>query len=274
MSRPTHPFHILDPSPWPLVSSFSAFIWAIGMVLYGRDVSMSFFDVEIPFGLMTLIVGTVMLALGAYGWWQDVITESGSGVHTSAVKLGFRYGMVLFLLSEVLFFGVFFAAYFNAGLAPNAFIGNVWPPHGMKTFDPGGLPFLNTLILLLSGTTVTWAHENLLNKRMKEAAKMTAITVGLGALFTVFQACEYAHAPFEIGDNIYSSIFFIATGFHGVHVIIGTIFLGVCYVRIQSGHFTTKDHFGFEAAAWYWHFVDVVWLFLFVSVYCWGCASS
>ena len=272
MSKPTHPFHILDPSPWPLCASISALVWTIGLILYAREVNISLASIEVPAGLITLLSGTVMLFASSYGWWCDVVKESKTSAHTNKVKLGLRYGMVLFIVSEACFFVAFFGAYFYAGFSPTEAIGSVWPPAGMKTFHPADLPFLNTLILLCSGSTITWAHEHLLNNEIKKATRMTAITVCLGLFFSVLQGVEYAHSPFAIEDNIYASIFFITTGLHGVHVIIGTIFLTVCFFRLKAKHFKPTDHFGFEAAAWYWHFVDIVWLFLFFSIYCWGAA--
>jgi heme/copper-type cytochrome/quinol oxidase subunit 3 len=255
-----HPYHIVDPSPWPFLSSMAAFFLVSGIILWIRD-----------FGPWVMIGATGLLIYTLWNWWKDVTDESMTeGLHPPIVRQGFRYGMVFFIASEVMFFAVFFWAYFNAGINPSESIGSVWPPKGLQTFDPYQLPLLNTVILLLSGTTVTWAHHLLIDGDSKGAVEKTAYTVLLGMLFTVCQAFEYMHAPFSLSENIYTSAFFIATGFHGAHVIIGTIFLAVCYKRLEKGHFTKDDHFGFEAAAWYWHFVDVVWLFLFFSIYIWG----
>jgi cytochrome c oxidase subunit 3 len=210
-----------------------------------------------------------------YLWWRDVVREAThEGYHTKIVQLGMRYGMVLFIASEVMFFVAWFWAYFNASLFPTEAMGGTWPPEGIETFDPWGLPFLNTLILLMSGVTVTWAHHELREGNQKKMLRALAITILLGLLFTGVQAYEYAHAAFGFTDGIYPTTFFMATGFHGFHVIIGTIFLIVCYVRGAKGHFKPDHHFGFEAAAWYWHFVDVVWLFLFVCIYWWGAGPS
>ncbi len=269
-AKQNHPYHMVEPSPWPLITSLSAFVWVVGIVLWAREVTLTVDELTLPAGLITLCSGTAMLFASAFGWWRDVVKESLSSVHTNEVRKGFHYGMVLFILSEVSFFAAFFWGYFYSGLFPTEAIGGTWPPQGMETFEPGDLPFLNTIILLLSGTTITWAHELLLKNDTKGAVRLSWITVALGFLFTAMQALEYAHSPFGIGDNVYASIFFIATGFHGLHVIIGTLFILVNTFRLKSGHFSAKDHFGFEAAAWYWHFVDVVWLFLFVSVYWWG----
>ncbi|UFN51437.1 cytochrome c oxidase subunit 3 [Roseomonas sp. OT10] len=259
-----HPYHLVDPSPWPLVTAFAAGTMLLGIVMlahYGNHWLL-------PLGVLAVLVCMA-------GWWRDVIKEARTpGIHTPIVRIGMRYGMALFIASEVMFFVAFFWAFFHFALYPEHVSGAaapaVWPPHGIHTFDPFGLPFLNTMILLLSGCTVTWAHHSLIEGDRKGMLQGLALTVGLGMLFTFFQAYEYAEAPFAFTGGIYPSTFFLATGFHGFHVIVGTIFLAVCLVRAYLGHFTPQRHFGFEAAAWYWHFVDVVWLFLFVCVYVWG----
>jgi cytochrome c oxidase subunit III len=190
--------------------------------------------------------------------------------HTPVVKLGLRYGMSLFIASEVMFFAAFFWAFFSSSLYPSEAIGHVWPPANIEPMETFHLPLMMTLILLLSGTTVTWAHHAIVEGDRRTASVALGLTVILGVLFSSFQMYEYGHAHFGFKDGIYPSTFYMATGFHGFHVIIGTIFLAVCWFRVNAGHFTPKSHFGFEAAAWYWHFVDVVWLFLFVSIYWWG----
>jgi len=257
-SSKTHPFHILEPSPWPLVSSVGALLMALGAVLWMREYT------QIVFW-----VGTGIVLYSAFGWWRDVIAESKVD-HTRPVKVGLRYGMALFIVSEVMFFAAFFWAFFNSSLMPTDQMGNVWPPKGIETLDPFDLPYINTLLLLLSGTTLTWAHHSLVEGNMKDAAQKTALTVIIGFVFLCVQMFEYSHVSFSLDGGIYPSTFFLATGFHGVHVFIGVCFLAVCYFRTKAGHFTPDDHFGFEAAAWYWHFVDVVWLFLFVCIYWWG----
>lgn len=260
VSAPKHPFHLVDPSPWPLVTSGSLLILAIGGVLFMHGK-----------GSLPFYIGLGMLLASAFFWWRDVIRESNTpGIYTPQVEQGLRSGMVLFIASEVMFFAGFFWAYFHAALSPVEATGHMWPPKGIKTFDPFHLPYFNTLLLLLSGTTVTWAHHALLEGKRKEVLQGLGLTVALGVTFSIVQAIEYAHAAFALKDGIYPSTFFLATGFHGVHVIIGTIFLAVCWFRAWRGEFTEKHHVGFEAAAWYWHFVDVVWLFLFVSIYWWG----
>ena len=255
-----HPYHLVDPSPWPAVGAMSAFVLAIGMILWMHDHT-----------ILVMLVGVAAVMGTMFFWFRDVVRESQSGLyHTPVVNLGIRYGMVLFIASEVMFFAAFFWAYFAAALYPTEAIGGVWPPAGTVTFDPFTLPFLNTLILLLSGCTVTWAHHALREGNRRDLIRGLQLTVALGVLFTVVQGYEYSHAAFGFSDDVYTSTFYMATGFHGFHVIVGTIMLAVCLIRAQRGHFTNEEHFGFEAAAWYWHFVDVVWLFLFVAVYWWG----
>jgi cytochrome c oxidase subunit 3 len=227
-------------------------------------------------GALLLSLGLAMIIYSMFVWWRDVVRESTFlGHHTSPVQLGLRYGMILFIASEVMFFLAFFWAFFHSSLAPSVEIGAVWPPKGISVLDPWEVPFLNTIILLSSGASVTWAHHALLAgpevpRQKSEAVTALAITVALALVFTGFQAYEYFEAPFTISDGIYGSTFYLSTGFHGFHVIVGTIFLFICLLRLTKNHFTKTHHFGFEAAAWYWHMVDVIWLFLFVCVYYWG----
>ncbi|EFH09842.1 cytochrome c oxidase subunit 3 [Pseudoroseomonas cervicalis] len=259
-----HPYHLVDPSPWPMTASLAAGLMVFGIILFAQH------GTHWVFGL-----GLLGVLVSMYFWFRDVVREARTpGIHTPVVRLGMRYGMVLFIASEVMFFVAFFWAYFHFALYPEHVSGAakaIWPPAGIQTFDPFHLPLLNTLILLLSGCTVTWAHHALLENDRKGMLQGLGLTVLLGLTFTFFQAVEYAEAPFAFhGGGIYPSVFFLATGFHGFHVIVGTIFLAVCWFRARAGHFTPQRHFGFEAAAWYWHFVDVVWLFLFVCVYVLG----
>ncbi|MBJ6359882.1 cytochrome c oxidase subunit 3 [Paenibacillus sp. MAHUQ-46] len=257
-----HPFHLVDPSPWPIFASFSAFFMLVGAVMYMHAYSGGFF---------LLVTGALILAYSFIVWWRDVIREGTFyGLHTKAVQTGLRYGVILFILSEVMLFVAIFWAFFHSSLAPTIEIGGVWPPAGIEVINPWEIPFLNTLLLLTSGASVTWAHHALLSDKNDEAFRALIVTVVLAIIFTGFQAFEYFEAPFTIASGIFGSTFFLSTGFHGFHVIIGTIFLFVCTIRVYLGHFSKGHHFGFEAAAWYWHMVDVVWLFLFVCVYYWG----
>ena len=262
-SAKTHPFHILSPDPWPIIGAFSALIMASGAIAWMHKAAGG----PWIFGL-----GTAAVLFTFYGWWAKVIAEANGGDHTPIVQLHLRYGMILFIASEVMFFVAWFWAYFNAALYPSHVeaVGGVWPPAGIEVLDPFVFPLLNTLILLLSGTTVTWAHHSLIHNDREGLKTGLWLTILLGLTFSAIQAFEYMHAEFAFAGNIYGSTFYMATGFHGFHVIVGTIFLIVCLIRAYKGDFTPKQHFGFEAAAWYWHFVDVVWLFLFISIYVWG----
>ena len=254
-----HPYHLVEPSPWPAVGATAALATALGAVLYMH---------EKPFGTVLVIVGFLLILGTMFFWWRDVIREAEyQGHHSLVVQIGMRYGMMLFISSEVMFFVAFFWAFFDASLFPD---GGVWPPEGIETFDPWDIPLINTLILLTSSCTVTWAHHGIIAGDRNALTKGLALTVFLGVIFTGFQIYEYDHATFAFTDGIYASTFYLATGFHGFHVFVGTMFLLVCYFRARAGHFTPEHHFGLEAAAWYWHFVDVVWIFLFASIYIWG----
>ncbi len=272
-SHGNHPYHLVEPSKWPIVGATGALLTMFGLILFLHPSTLGsglepFFD---TIGLWVIAPGVVVTMMTMMGWWRDVIDEATvQKLHTHFVQIGLRYGMALFIVSEVMFFSAFFWAFFDASLFPKEAAGFVWPPEGVEIFEPFGLPLLNTIILLTSGMTVTWAHHDIREGNMALATRMLGITVGLGVLFTLLQAWEYAHAPFAFTDGIYPSTFFLATGFHGFHVIVGTMFLAVCWLRCAKGHFQADHHFGFEAAAWYWHFVDVVWLFLFTFVYVWS----
>jgi len=258
----SHPFHLVDFSPWPIFGSLAAFTSTLGGVMYIHAYTGGGFIVS--FGLIILIYTFFV-------WWRDVIREATfEGHHTLAVQNGLRYGIILFIVSEVIFFFAFFWAFFHSSLAPTVELGAVWPPHGIQVLNPWEVPFLNTVILLSSGAAVTWAHHGLLAGKPKTTSVALVVTIILAIIFTAFQVIEYLEAPFTISDGIYGTTFFLATGFHGFHVFVGTCFLTVCLLRHRAYHFSKNHHFGFEAAAWYWHFVDVVWLFLFVTIYWWG----
>ena len=279
-----HQYHILPPSAWPIFGAFAAFVMAVGGIMWMH---------KAPSATMVFFIGVALVATTFVGWWTEVIKEAQQGDHTPIVQLHLRYGMILFIASEVMFFVGWFWAWFDFSLFPSLAeaVGGTWPPKGMHVLDAWQFPLLNTLILLCSGCTVTWAHHGLLHNERGGAMKglwgLIGVgendsvkkglwcTIVLGILFSCFQAYEYSEAPFPFkaaseGGSSYGGSFFMATGFHGFHVIVGTIFLIVNLVRVYKGHFTPRQHFGFEAAAWYWHFVDVVWLFLFASIYVWG----
>ncbi len=261
-----HDYHILPPSIWPFVASVGAFVMLFGAVLWMHGN-----------GPWLFAAGFIMVLYVMYGWWAETVTENQVGDHTPVVQIGLRYGFILFIMSEVMFFAAWFWSFFKHALYPmhpdgiSPMTDGVWPPAGIETFDPWHLPLINTLILLCSGAAATWAHHALVHENNRRDMKWGLIVaILLGVIFTFFQAYEYTHAAFGFSGNIYGANFFMATGFHGFHVIVGTIFLAICLMRLQAGHFTPDNHIGFEAAAWYWHFVDVVWLFLFASIYIWG----
>ena len=258
-----HDYHILNPSIWPFFGALGGFTMLVGAVLYLHDM-----------GPWVGLVGLVMVLVTMFSWWADVVHEADAGDHTPVVMLGLRYGVILFIISEVMFFVAWFWTFFKNALYPmgpeSPAVDGQWPPAGIETFDPWQLPLINTLILLCSGAAATWAHHAIQNDDRKGLVQGLVLAILLGVLFTAFQAFEYAEAPFDFAGNIYGATFFMATGFHGFHVIVGTIFLTVCLIRALRGQMNSKHHLGFEAAAWYWHFVDVVWLFLFASIYIWG----
>jgi len=262
IKKQIHPFHLVDPSPWPLIGAFTAMTTTTGGVMYMHAYKNGGY--VMAFGLIGII--SVMAI-----WWRDIIREATfEGQHTMAVQRGLRWGMILFIVSEIMFFFAFFWAFFWSSCAPAIEIGAIWPPKGIVPFNHMEIPLLNTLILLTSGATVTVCHNAMVAGNRKVTIYSLLATIFYAIIFTGFQAYEYCHASFTISDGIYGSCFYLATGFHGFHVFVGTCFLTVCLVRCINYHFTREHHFGFEAAAWYWHFVDVVWLFLFVSIYWWG----
>jgi cytochrome c oxidase subunit 3 len=290
-----HPYHLVDPSPWPIVGSTGALALALGALVYMHPGLLGLKEPAWWF----FLPGVLLVGYTMFMWWRDVVLEAEvQHHHTPIVQIGLRYGMILFIASEVMFFFAFFWAFFDNYLFATepAQVGRVhanqgeWPPAHISVFDPWDLPFMNTLILLLSGVTVTWAHHALREGNRRDLVRGLACTVALGIAFTALQVIEYSGAPFSFKREIldpanwegfklvkggaYPSSFFMATGFHGFHVIIGTIFLTVCLFRARAGHFKPNHHFGFEAAAWYWLFVDVVWLFLFTAIYLFGSAGA
>nr|ACT80196.1 cytochrome c oxidase subunit 3 [Bradysia amoena] len=255
-----HPFHLVDFSPWPITGAISTFTLVSGLVKW-------FHQYEINL----LLLGIIITLLTMFQWWRDISREGTfQGLHTFNVVNGLKWGMILFIFSEIFFFISFFWSFFHSSLSPAIELGMNWPPLGILPFNPFQIPLLNTVILLTSGISVTWAHHSLMESNYSQSLNSLIITIMLGIYFTMLQAYEYIEAPFSIADSIYGSSFFMATGFHGIHVLIGTTFLFVCLMRHLNSHFSSNHHFGFEAAAWYWHFVDVVWLFLYISIYWWG----
>jgi len=235
-----HSFHIVDQRPWPLTGALGALCLTTGIVKWFHEFSLNLF-----------ILGKIILIITCIQWWRDIRREGTyQGLHTSIVEKGLRWGIILFITSEVLFFFSFFWAFFHRSLSPTLEIGRQWPPSGVYPFNPFQVPLLNTIILLSSGVTVTWAHHSLIERNYSQASIRLILTIMLGLYFTALQGLEYWEARFTISDSSYGSTFFVATGFHGTHVIIGTTFLIVCYLRHLFNHFSFNHHFGFEAAAW------------------------
>lgn len=270
-----HPYHIVRPSIWPIVGAFAGMFLAIGMIAYMHELKIGEFSI----GLKGVVLGFIAVASVMFFWWKDIIFEAVTEkVHTPIAQIGLRYGMALFIASEVMFFVAFFWAFFDASLYADQenlfqrleYTHGQWPPPQIETINAFDLPLMMTMILLLSGCTVTWAHHAILKGDKKGLIQGLGFSVLLGFIFLCFQIFEYSHAVFGFTEGVYSSTFYMATGFHGFHVFVGTVFLAICWFRARKGHFTKDSHFGFEAAAWYWHFVDVVWLFLFIAVYWWG----
>lgn len=254
------PFHLVEFSPWPLIGGISAFSLTTGLAAWFHN-----------YGLFLLILSISLILFVILQWWRDVIREATyQGFHTLDVANGLRWGIILFISSEVLFFFAFFWSFFHRSLAPTPELGCIWPPTGITPINPFSVPLLNTAVLLASGVSVTWAHHRLIEQERASALQGLLITVLLGIYFTFLQAGEYIEASFSIADRVYGTTFFVATGFHGLHVLIGSSFLLVCLARLFFFHFSSGHHFGFEAAAWYWHFVDVVWIFLYLCIYWWG----
>nr|AAS18910.1 cytochrome c oxidase subunit 3 [Achelia bituberculata] len=261
MTKQFHPYHIVNQSPWPLTGAIGAMTMMVGLLelIYLK----SFF---------MMLMGMMIIIMTMVQWWRDIIRESSfQGYHTFKVVNGLRWGMILFITSEVLFFLSFFWAFFHSSLAPSMEIGMMWPPMGINAFNPMKIPLLNTLILLSSGVSVTWSHNSIMGgEKLNVTKNSLLITIILGVYFTFLQGWEYWSSSFTMSDSCYGSTFYMATGFHGLHVLVGSVFLMVCLMRLHNNQFSSSHHFGFEAAIWYWHFVDVVWLFLYISIYWWG----
>lgn len=255
-----HPFHIVNYRPWPIIRSWGVIIFIIGTIKIFHKIRNS----VITLGLIIIIITSIQ-------WWRDVIRErTNQGFHTNKVAINIKWGIIIFIISEILFFTSFFWAFFHSRLAPSMELGINWPPKNINSFNPFKIPLLNSIILLSSGISVTWTHQIVILNNKKKRILSLLITIILGVYFTAIQIIEYIEAPFSINDRIYGTTFFLTTGFHGLHVIIGTIILRTSIVRLKNNHFSKIHHFGLEATIWYWHFVDVVWLFLFIFLYWWS----
>jgi cytochrome c oxidase subunit 3 len=257
-----HSYHLIDPSPWPFFSSFGVFMLTTGLVTWMHNFKGGWF---------LFLNGLLLILYIISAWWQDVIREATfEEQHKNAVRRGLRLGMILFIISEIMFFFAFFWAFFHSSLSPVFNIGGVWPPKKIIPVELHGIPLTNTFLLLSSGATVTWGHHALVTKAKKHTIVALFATIFLAILFTFLQGLEYTSAPFNISDSVFGSCFYLTTGFHGFHVFIGTTALIISLIRLILNHFTDTHHFGFEASIWYWHFVDVVWIFLLGSLYWWG----
>ena len=256
------PYHLVDPSPWPILVSFSLLSLMLGAVMFFHG---------FPYGSILLKLGFTLTAFSSLLWFRDIITEATYlGHHTVEVQKGLSIGIVLFIISEVFTFLSVFWAFFHSSLSPAVEIGGSWPPLGITPLDPFAIPLLNTILLLSSGAFVTYGHHALIEGNRKGAILGTFLTIVFAIVFTALQYYEYSEASFTMSDSVYGTVFYASTGLHGLHIIIGTIFLSVGFVRIILYHLTVHHHAGYEAAILYWHFVDVVWLFLYISVYYWG----
>lgn len=260
MSKKFHQFHIVETRPWPFLASIATLTLLSSIVLWNKN------HIITP-----LLLSLTLTSLTSFLWWKDVIRErKNQGFHFNRVLIGLKIGIILFITSEVFFFVSFFWAYFHSRVSPNIEIGQNWPPKSIEAFNPINVPLLNTIILLSSGVSITWAHHEIIKNNIKKIKLSLLLTVLLGFYFSFLQGIEYIEAEFSLADSSYGSTFFIATGFHGIHVLIGTTFLASCLIRAQKIEFNKNHLIGFEAAAWYWHFVDIVWLFLYISIYWWG----
>lgn len=260
MHKSNHPYHIVSISPWPLLLSINIIYILIGIIKW-------FYIFKIELFFLGLINTLIIL----YQWWRDVVREGTfQGIHTSNIVKNLKTGIILFIVSEIFFFISLFWTYFHISLSPRIEIGILWPPKNIEILNPYNVPLLNSIILISSGLTITWSHHLLLNNKNLNSILTLLQTINLGIIFTLCQIYEYFETSFTIADSVFGSIFFLTTGFHGLHVIIGTIFLIICLIRIYINHFSKIHHFGYEAAIWYWHFVDIVWLFVYTWIYWWS----
>lgn len=258
----SHPFHLVSPSPWPLYTC----ICLLTLTSSGVLTMHSFTN-----AVNCLILALISLVCCMSFWFRDVISEGTYlGNHTLAVQRGLNMGVTLFIVSEALFFLAIFWTFFHSALSPTIELGAQWPPKGIDAVNPFELPLLNTVILLSSGVTVTYAHHSLIQGNRSGALNGLLVTVALAIVFTALQGVEYSVSSFTISDGTFGSCFYFGTGFHGFHVIIGTVFIVIGLWRILAYHSTENHHLGFESGILYWHFVDIVWLFLFISIYYWG----
>nr|YP_009652902.1 cytochrome c oxidase subunit III [Andrena chekiangensis]QCG69815.1 cytochrome c oxidase subunit III [Andrena chekiangensis] len=260
MSNSNHPFHMVTLSPWPMLTSINIMNTFMSMIIM--------FNLKMK---LLMIISMATLIMCIIQWWRDVIRESTfQGFHTFTVTKLIKMSMILFIISELLFFVAFFWTYFHSSITPSIEIGMNWPPSSINQFNPYNIPLLNSIILISSGITITWSHHALMSNKALETKVSMFMTIILGVYFTMLQIFEYLEAPFCFNDSVYGSIFFMTTGFHGSHVNIGLIFLVSCFTRMMKNHFSKMHHLNFETASWYWHFVDIIWLFVYITIYWWN----
>lgn len=262
LQKQVHSYHLVDPSPWPFITAFGAFTMVVGFANY-----MHFYSK----GFMFLLIGFILVNIASFSWWRDIIREASyEGLHLLRVLVSLKGGMALFIVSEVMLFFAFFWGFFHSSLNPVPEIGCIWPPIGLTPISAWGIPLLNTIILLTSGAVLTWGHYALISGSFTEASYGIGATILLATIFTLLQVYEYQHATFTISSGVFGSTFYMATGLHGFHVLVGTLYILYSGVRMFYTHYSRNHHIGFEFAIWYWHFVDVVWIFLFLTIYWWG----
>jgi heme/copper-type cytochrome/quinol oxidase subunit 3 len=259
---PKHMFHVLEPSLWPFFSAFGLFFFVTGIAF-----SMHY----VVTGYYVLIIGLLILIITSIFWFLDISREAVvKGYHTKIVRQGLKLGFLFFITSEIMLFFGFFWAFFHSALCPSIEVGTIWPPVGLRVIPVFEFPLFNTFILIISGFSVTWVHRAISLGSFKDSIDGFMITIFLGLFFVFLQGLEYYESTFNFQDGVYPSAFFMLTGLHGCHVIVGVCFLFVCFISLLNNHYLTNHYLRLVFAIWYWHFVDIVWIILFLSVYCWG----
>ena len=262
LSMPLHPYHMTAASPWPLLASAAVLAMLSSAALWFNGVDHA--------GTL-LLLGMASVVSSACLWFKDVVTEGTHlGLHTRIVQQCLSLGVSLFIVTEAMLFVSVFWAYFHSSLSPTVELGTQWPPTAIVPLSPMTIPLLNTLLLVSSGATVTYGHHAMFLSDRKGAILGMTLTVILAIIFTSFQYFEYIEAGFSLADGVYGSAFYFSTGLHGMHVLVGTLFLTAALARLVAYHFTQGHHLGLESSILYWHFVDIVWLFLYLAVYWWG----
>lgn len=271
------PYHLVENSPWPFTTALSIFSMLLGFVLCMQNpyhqLQLCWENVNKTMNCYILTILSILsLLYSVYNWWNDIIKEgSKRGEHTLKVQNNLTIGFILFVVSEAMIFISFFFSYFYNSLIPDPYsFGGMWPPIGIESMDYKSVPLLNTAILFFSGISITATHNYLINKNKISTIFYLLITILLGLLFVYFQYFEYFNALFTISDSVFGSSFFLITGFHGIHVIIGVAFLFVTFLRLIFNHFYFNHFLGFNFSSIYYHFVDVIWIFVFAFLYCWG----